>query len=94
MSVPRSICECGRPCPPHLDPPNQFSQAQRQALTDALCEAFEKSAPVLSNALSAAIQAQFERAIGHGVVAWLKRIVIAGLFALAGYTFNKGTNHP
>lgn len=89
------VCECGRPFPPHVIlPPGQFSESERQALTDALCQAFEKSAPVLSEALSAAIQAQLERAVGHGVVAWLKRILIAALLALAGYTFDRNLNHP
>ena len=87
------VCECGRPHPLHVNPPSQFSEAEREALTEALCRAFEQSAPVLSQALSAAIQAQFERVIGHGVLHWLRRILIAGLFALAGYTFNRGPDH-
>ena len=66
-----------------------LSDSDRQALVDALCEAFEKSAPVLSQALSDALQAQFERLIGRGVVSWLKRILIAGILMLAGYTYTK-----
>ena len=63
--------------------------AQQQALADALCEAFEKSAPVLSQALSDALQAQFERVIGRGVVGWLKRILIAGILILASLSSTK-----
>lgn len=44
---------------------------------------------MLSQALSDALQAQFERVIGRGVVGWLKRILIDGLLALAGYTFSR-----
>ncbi|WP_045739451.1 hypothetical protein [Xanthomonas sp. MUS 060] len=61
-----------------------LSESDRQALADALCEAFEKSAPLLSQALSDALQAQFERVIGRGVVGWTKRILIAGRPARAG----------
>lgn len=81
-------CQCGRPFPPHIpssDDLAPFSQRDRQALTDALCHAFAQSAPVLSQALSDALQAQFERVVGHGVVAWLKRLLLAGLLTLAGY---------
>lgn len=85
------VCECGRPIGSHAErhAGGVLSESDRQALADALCEAFEKSAPVLSQALSDALQAQFERVIGRGVVGWLKRILIAGLLALAGYTFTK-----
>lgn len=85
------VCECGRPIGPQAErhAGGVLSESDRQALADALCEAFEKSAPVLSQALSDALQAQFERVIGRGVVGWLKRILIAGLLALAGYTFTK-----
>ena len=65
---------------------NERSQA---CLAAALCDAFEKSAPVLSQALSDALQAQFERLIGRGVVSWLKRILLAGILMLAGYTYTK-----
>ncbi|WP_449413231.1 hypothetical protein [Pandoraea soli] len=84
------VCECGRPIESHADQHHGLlSESDRQALTAALCEAFEKSAPVLSRALSDAIQAQFERVIGRGVVSWLKRILIAGILMLAGYTYTK-----
>ena len=89
------VCECGRPVDrpngPQVErqPGGVLSDSDRQALADALCEAFEKSAPVLSQALSDALQAQFERVIGRGVVGWLKRILIAGILILAGYTYTK-----
>ncbi|WP_155393513.1 hypothetical protein [Xanthomonas albilineans] len=89
------VCECGRPIDrlhglqTTRHACGVLSESDRQALADALCEAFEKSAPVLSQAMSDALQAQFERVIGRGVVGWTKRILIAGLLALAGYTFTK-----
>lgn len=84
------VCECGRPIESQpVQPTSLLSESDRQALTAALCEAFEKSAPVLSQALSDALQAQFERVIGRGVVSWLKRILLAGILMLAGYTYTK-----
>lgn len=80
------VCECGRPIETK---DGLLSESDRQALTESLCAAFEKSAPVLSQALSDALQAQFERVIGRGVVSWLKRILIAGILMLAGYTYTK-----
>jgi hypothetical protein len=79
-------CECGRPINPRS---SVLSESDRRALTSALSEAFEKSAPVLSQALSDALQAQFERVIGRGVVSWLKRVLIAGILMLIGYTYTK-----
>jgi hypothetical protein len=35
------------------------------------------------------IQEQLERAIGRGVVGWLKRVFIAAILALAGYSYIK-----
>ena len=66
-----------------------LTENDKVALRDALTEAFEKSAPVLSQALSDALQVQFERLIGRGVVSWLKRILIVGILMLAGYTYTK-----
>ena len=84
------VCECGRPIESNAERhADLLSESDRQALTAALCDAFEKSAPVLSQALSDALQAQFERVIGRGVVSWLKRILIAGVLMLAGYTYTK-----
>ena len=84
------VCECGRPIESHVERQGDLlSENDRQALAAALCDAFEKSAPVLSQALSDALQAQFERLIGRGVVSWLKRILLAGILMLAGYTYPK-----
>jgi hypothetical protein len=83
------VCECGRPIETHERQGDLLSENDRQALAAALCDAFEKSAPVLSQALSDALQAQFERLIGRGVVSWLKRILLAGILMLAGYTYTK-----
>ena len=84
------VCECGRPIESHVERQGDLlSESDRQALAAALCDAFEKSAPVLSQALSDALQAQFERLIGRGVVSWLKRILLAGILMLAGYTYTK-----
>ena len=84
------VCECGRPIESHVERQGDLlSENDRQALAAALCDAFEKSAPVLSQALSDALQAQFERLIGRGVVSWLKRILLAGILMLAGYTYTK-----
>ena len=70
-------------------PSSTFSEADRLALTQALCEAFEKSAPTLSQALSDALQAQFERLIGRGIMAWVKRILLASILAMIGYSITK-----
>ena len=83
------VCECGRPIETHERQGDLLSENDRQALAAALCDAFEKSAPVLSQALSDALQAQFERLIGRGVVSWLKRILLAGILMLVGYTYTK-----
>jgi len=86
VNLSGNACECGASIERRQ---GVLSENDRQALTDALCAAFEKSAPVLSQALSDALQAQFERLIGRGVVSWLKRILIAGILILAGYTYTK-----
>ena len=88
-STGKTYCPvCGYPAePPPLT--SAFSEADRLALTQALCEAFEKSAPTLSQALSDALQAQFERLIGRGIMAWVKRILLAGILAMIGYTVTK-----
>ena len=81
---------CG--CPVEAQPESTngaLSESDRLALTQALCDAFEKSAPLLSQALSDALQAQFERLIGRGIMAWIKRILLAGFLALVGYTVTK-----
>ena len=81
---------CGYPAEslPQM-PSSTFSEADRQALTQALCEVFEQSAPTLSQALSDALQAQFERLIGRGIMAWVKRILLAGILAMIGYSITK-----
>ena len=79
-------CECGSPFDRNL---SRLSETDRQALADALREAFVISAPVLSQALSDALQDQFERLIGRGVMGWLKRLMIVGLLGLVGYTYTK-----
>ena len=90
-STGKSYCPvCGYPAESPPQPlSSAFSEADRLALTQALCEAFEKSAPTLSQALSDALQAQFERLIGRGIMAWVKRILLAGILAMIGYTVTK-----
>ncbi len=95
MNVPESTGKtncpvCGYPAESQPQMPSStFSEADRQALTQALCEAFEQSAPTLSQALSDALQAQFERLIGRGIMAWVKRILLAGILAMIGYSITK-----
>jgi hypothetical protein len=59
------------------------------AMREAFHSAIKDAAPDIAEATTAVIQEQFERAIGRGVMGWIKRIALAALLALAGYTYLK-----
>lgn len=66
-----------------------LTERDAEMLRDAFKHAIKESAPAIAEATTKVIQEQFERAIGRGVVAWVKRVAIAAVLALAGITWLK-----
>jgi hypothetical protein len=80
--------------PPHGQtptnlPPPVFTRADIPILTEAVRAAIEQSAPVIAKATTEVITEQMERAIGRGVIGWVKRGLIAVVILIAGWTYLK-----
>lgn len=70
-----------------------LTERDAEMLRDAFKQAIKDAAPDIAEATTAVIQEQLERAIGRGVMGWIKRISIAALLALAGYASLKSGGH-
>jgi hypothetical protein len=66
-----------------------LTEADAELLRDAFKQAIKDAAPDIAEATTAVIQEQLERAIGRGVVGWLKRLMIAMMLLAAGYGYIK-----
>jgi hypothetical protein len=66
-----------------------LTDADAALLKEAFRAAIKEAAPDIAEATTAVIHEQLERAIGRGVVGWVKRIALAALLGLIGYTYIK-----
>lgn len=66
-----------------------LTEADAAILREAFRQAIQDAAPDIAEATTAVIQEQLERAIGRGVVGWVKRVLLAALLAAAGYAWFK-----
>ena len=70
-----------------------LTERDAEMLRDAFKQAIKDAAPDIAEATTAVIQEQLERAIGRGVMGWIKRIALAALLAVAGYAYVKSGGH-
>jgi len=66
-----------------------LTPADAEMLRNAFREAIKEAAPDIAEATTIVIQQQLERAIGRGVMGWVRRIALAAILAAAGYAYLK-----
>jgi len=66
-----------------------LTEADAAILREAFRQAIQDAAPDIAEATTNVIQEQLERAIGRGVMGWIKRVLLALVLGAAGYAWFK-----
>lgn len=65
-----------------------------ELLKHAFADAIKEAAPAIAEATTEVIREQVERAVGRGVIGWIKRLALGVLVALIVWSFAHANDWP